>query len=53
MAVETTPVMVMLTWRKGSQILAAKTRKLKTPVDSLIASLEKSPPYTCQALRCF
>ena len=36
---------VMLTWRKGVAILTAKTRRLETPIDTLIGSLEKHPPY--------
>ena len=32
---------VMLTWRRGARILADKTRRLETPIDSLIESLEK------------
>jgi KUP system potassium uptake protein len=36
-------MIIMLTWRRGSKILSAKTRKLETPIDSLIESLEKSP----------
>ena len=32
---------VMLTWRRGARILAEKTRRLETPIDSLIESLEK------------
>jgi KUP system potassium uptake protein len=36
-------MIIMLTWRRGSRILSAKTRKLETPIDSLIESLEKSP----------
>jgi KUP system potassium uptake protein len=35
---------VMLTWRKGAQILAQKTRRLEMPVEELIRMLEKSPP---------
>jgi KUP system potassium uptake protein len=38
-------IVVMLTWRKGARILAAKTRRLETPLDSLIQALEKSPPH--------
>ena len=34
----------MLTWRRGARILAAKTRRLETPIEVLIKSLEKSPP---------
>ena len=36
---------VMLTWRRGAQILATKTRRLETPIDPLIESLAKSPPH--------
>ncbi len=32
---------VMITWRKGARILADKTRRLETPIDNLIESLEK------------
>jgi KUP system potassium uptake protein len=34
-------MVVMITWRKGARILADKTRRLETPIDSLIESLEK------------
>jgi KUP system potassium uptake protein len=37
-------IVIMLTWRRGASILAAKTRRLETPIDQLIQSLEKSPP---------
>jgi KUP system potassium uptake protein len=33
---------VMLTWRRGTRILAQKTRRLETPIDGLIKSLEKA-----------
>jgi KUP system potassium uptake protein len=36
-------IVIMLTWRRGAAILAAKTRRLETPIVSLIESLEKSP----------
>lgn len=32
---------IMITWRRGARILADKTRRLETPIDSLIDSLEK------------
>jgi KUP system potassium uptake protein len=38
-------LVVMLTWRRGARILAAKTRRLETPLDLLIQSLEKSKPH--------
>jgi KUP system potassium uptake protein len=37
-------MVVMITWRKGSRILAGKTRRLETPIDSLIESLEARQP---------
>jgi KUP system potassium uptake protein len=37
-------IVVMLTWRRGAKILAAKTRRLEVPIVPLIQSLEKSPP---------
>jgi KUP system potassium uptake protein len=35
---------VMYTWRRGSRILLLKTRKAETPLDFLVANLEKKPP---------
>jgi KUP system potassium uptake protein len=37
-------MIVMITWRKGARILAAKTRRLETPIDGLICSLEARQP---------
>ncbi len=37
-------VTVMYTWRRGSRLLLQKTRKQETPLDFLVASLEKRPP---------
>jgi KUP system potassium uptake protein len=38
-------MLVIFTWRKGAKILAAKTRRLETPIDELVEALEKrSPP---------
>ena len=36
---------VMLTWRKGSRIVTAKTRRLETPIGGLIETLEKRQPH--------
>jgi KUP system potassium uptake protein len=36
-------ILIMLTWRRGASILAAKTRRLETPIGELIQSLQKSP----------
>jgi len=38
-------LVVMLTWRRGAKILAAKTRRLETPLAPLLKSLAKSAPH--------
>ncbi len=35
---------VMYTWRRGTRILLQKTRKLETPLEGLVANLEKKLP---------
>ena len=35
---------VMYTWRRGSRLLFEKTRKQETPLEFLVAKLEKTPP---------
>jgi KUP system potassium uptake protein len=37
-------MVVMYTWRRGTRLLAEKTRRLETPLDQLVAMLEKKPP---------
>ena len=37
-------MIVMYTWRRGSRLLFAKTRRLETPLDDLVRILEKKPP---------
>jgi KUP system potassium uptake protein len=37
-------MVLMYTWRRGSRLLFEKTRRLETPLDSLVAMLEKKPP---------
>jgi KUP system potassium uptake protein len=37
-------MLVIFTWRKGANILAAKTRRLETPIQELVESLETRPP---------
>jgi KUP system potassium uptake protein len=37
-------MLVMYTWRRGSRLLYEKTRRQETPLESLVASLEKNPP---------
>ncbi len=38
-------VLLILTWRRGTGILAQKTRRSEVPLDTLIHSLEKKPPH--------
>jgi KUP system potassium uptake protein len=40
-----TMVLLILTWRRGTGILAQKTRRSEVPIDTLLASLEKKPPH--------
>src|SRR5262249_19230060 len=35
---------VMYTWRRGSRLLFEKTRRLGTPLESLVRNLERKPP---------
>jgi KUP system potassium uptake protein len=37
-------MVVMYTWRRGSALLFEKTRRLETPLEALVAMLEKKPP---------
>jgi KUP system potassium uptake protein len=37
-------MIVMYTWRRGTRLLFEKTRRLETPLDGLVASLERKPP---------
>jgi KUP system potassium uptake protein len=38
-------VLLILTWRRGTNLLALKTRKSEVSLESLITSLEKKPPH--------
>src|SRR6185312_14769330 len=37
-------MVLMYTWRRGSKLLFDKTRRLETPLQSLVASLKRKPP---------
>jgi KUP system potassium uptake protein len=37
-------MVVMYTWRRGSRLLFEKTRRQETPLEALVAMLEKKPP---------
>ncbi len=38
-------VLLILTWRRGTHILARKTRRSEVPLDTLLGSLQKHPPH--------
>jgi KUP system potassium uptake protein len=38
-------ILLVMTWRRGTRILATKTRRTEVPIETLLRSLEKSPPY--------
>jgi KUP system potassium uptake protein len=38
-------ILIMVTWRRGTRLLAQKTRRVEVPFQPLIESLEKKPPH--------
>jgi KUP system potassium uptake protein len=46
-------VLLILTWRRGTGILANKTRRTEVPVDTLFRSLEKKPPHVVPGTAVF
>jgi KUP system potassium uptake protein len=38
-------VLLIITWRRGTAILADKTRRAEVPLDTLLRGLEKKPPH--------
>jgi KUP system potassium uptake protein len=38
-------VLLILTWRRGTGLLAQKTRRTEVPLESLVRSLQKKPPH--------
>ena len=38
-------VLLILTWRRGTTLLGAKTRRTEVPIATLLKSLEKKPPH--------
>ena len=46
-------VMLILTWRRGTRILANKTRKTEVPLEALLHSLEKKPPHVVPGTAVF
>jgi KUP system potassium uptake protein len=48
-----TMAVVIWTWRRGTGILAQKTRKIEVPLKDLIKSLEKRPPHIVDGTAIF
>src|SRR5215831_4038015 len=46
-------VLLILTWRRGTNILTQKTRRSEVPLDVLLASLEKNPPHVVAGTAVF
>jgi KUP system potassium uptake protein len=46
-------VLLILTWQRGTRILAGKTRRTEVPVDTLLKSLEKKPPHVVPGTAVF
>lgn len=44
---------LVLTWRRGTRILAQKTRRVEVPITTLLASLEKRPPHVVPGTAVF
>jgi KUP system potassium uptake protein len=38
-------IVIMVTWRRGTRLLAQKTRRVEVPFAPLVKSLEERPPY--------
>jgi len=46
-------VVLILTWRRGTALLAQKTRRTEVPLETLVRSLEKKPPHTVPGTAVF
>jgi KUP system potassium uptake protein len=46
-------VLLILTWRRGTTILANKTRRAEVPLEGLLKSLEKRPPHVVPGTAVF
>ncbi|WP_406858555.1 MULTISPECIES: potassium transporter Kup [unclassified Alsobacter] len=46
-------ILLMATWRKGTRILADKTRRSEVPLEMLVRNLEKKPPHRVQGTAVF
>jgi KUP system potassium uptake protein len=46
-------ILLVLTWQRGTRILANKTRKTEVPLEALLQSLEKKPPHVVPGTAVF
>ncbi len=46
-------VLLILTWQRGSRLLAHKTRRIEVPLETLLKSLEKKPPHSVPGTAVF
>jgi len=46
-------ILVMITWRRGTALLAQKTRRTEIPLETLIRSFEKKPPHVVPGTAVF
>ena len=46
-------VMIMYTWRRGTRLLALKTRRVEVPFEPLVKSLEAKPPHVVPGTAVF
>jgi KUP system potassium uptake protein len=46
-------VLIILTWRRGTRLLAQKTRRTEVPLETLLNSMEKSPPHVVPGTAVF
>jgi KUP system potassium uptake protein len=44
---------IMVTWRRGTRLLAQKTRRVEVPFEPLVKSLEEKPPYVVPGTAVF
>ena len=45
--------MIMYTWRRGTRLLAQKTRRVEVPFEPLVKSLEEKPPHVVPGTAVF
>jgi len=48
-----TMVLLIVTWRRGTNILISKTQRTEVPLDTLFRSLDKKPPYVVPGTAVF